>query len=295
VWADVARHYHLDPTWRTISGYSLGGLGTFKLAEQFPDLFSRAVAIVGSPGTPVSAVPQSEELASLRNIPIMVWDVVPVDELNPYSELNVLALQRLGYRYDYLAFPGEHLTPAVNDDYSPAAAFLGTTRVEPDPAHVTYVYGKDALDGLVRSTGDFPRWGLVANHAYWLSDLRLRTFGDTCRGNPQPGCGSSGTVDATSSGFGLLDAVPSGPQPGGGVEAGGAAFPVLPYIEVKQTWAKPSRTPRKDTITLTATNIRSLTLDVSRARVGCHVDLHVTTDGPLDVTLAGCGRTLHFR
>ncbi|MDQ1694896.1 MAG: hypothetical protein QOJ03_249, partial [Frankiaceae bacterium] len=295
VWADVARHYPLDPTWRTISGYSLGGLGTFKLAEQFPDLFSRAVAIVGSPGTPVSAVPQSDELASLRNIPIMVWDVVPVDELNPYSELNVLALQKLGYRYDYLAFPGEHLTPAVNDDYSLAAAFLGTTRVDPDPAHVTYVYGEDTLDGLVRSTGDFPQWGLVADHAYWLSHLRLRTHGDTCRGNTQPGCGSTGTVDATSSGFGVVDPTPSGPQPGGGVETGGAAFPVLPYLEVKQTWAKPSRTPRKDTITLTATNIRSLTLDVSRARVGCHVDLHVTTDGPLDVTLAGCGRTLHFR
>ncbi|MDQ1705800.1 MAG: hypothetical protein QOF18_2166, partial [Frankiaceae bacterium] len=294
VWADVARHYHLDPTWRTIAGYSLGGLGTFKLAEQFPDLFSRAVAIVGSPGTPVSAVPQSDELASLRNIPIMVWDVVPVDELNPYSELNVLALQKLGYRYDYLAFPGEHLTPAVNDDYAPAAAFLGTTRIDPDPAHITYVYGKDTLDGLVRSTGDFPKWGLVADHAYWLTDLELRTQGTSCRGNPQPGCGSTGRVDAVSNGFPRLDPKPSGPQPGAGVETGGAAFPVLPYTEVKQTWGAPPPAPRVDAITLDVSNLRQLSIDVSRAHVDCHVHLYVTTDGPLNVILTGCGRALHF-
>ena len=294
VWADIARHYHLDPTWRTIAGYSLGGLGTFKLAEQFPDLFSRAVAIVGSPGTPVSAVPQSDELASLRNIPTMIWDVIPVDELNPYSEINVVAMQKLGYRYDYLAFPGEHLTPAVNDDYAPAATFLGTARVDPNPAHITYVYGKDTLDGLFRSTGDFPKWGVVADHAYWLSGLVLRTTGKTCRGNAQPGCGSTGSVDAVSSGFGQSDPTASGPQPGAGVQTGGSLFPVLPYTEVKQTWTSAPRAPRADAITLNSTNLRALTVDVRRARVDCAVSLHVTSDGPLDVTLAGCGRTLHF-
>ncbi|HET7667099.1 MAG TPA: hypothetical protein VFK56_13725, partial [Mycobacterium sp.] len=229
VWADVARHYDLDPRWRTIAGYSLGGLGTFKLAEQFPDLFSRAVAIVGSPGTAVNAVPQSAELASLRNIPVMVWDVVPVDELNPYSEANVAALQKLGYRYDYLAFPGEHLTPAINDNYLEAAAFLGTARVDPDPAHITYVYAQDSLDGLVRSTGDFPKWGLVADHAYWLSDLQPRDSGTSCRDSQAPGCGTTARVDAVSAGFGVDDPTASGPEPGAGVQTDGAAFPVLPY------------------------------------------------------------------
>src|SRR6266480_4225812 len=32
VWADVARRYRLDPAWSAITGYSMGGLGTFKLA-----------------------------------------------------------------------------------------------------------------------------------------------------------------------------------------------------------------------------------------------------------------------
>jgi pimeloyl-ACP methyl ester carboxylesterase len=295
VWADVARHYRLDPTWRTIAGYSLGGLGTYKLAEQFPDLFSRAVAIVGSPGTPVSQVPESDELASLRNIPIMVWDVIPADELNPYSQANVLALQKLGYRYDYLQFPGEHLTPSINDEYAPAAAFLGTTRVNPDPARVTYVYGYDTLDGLDRATGDFPSYGVVADHAYWLSGLRLRTIAGTCRaGNTTWGCGASASVDAVSGGFGVADPVASGPQPGAGVLTGGALFPTLPYLEVKQTWAAAPKAARTDSLTITATNVKAMTINVTRARVDCKVALHVTTDGPLAITLAGCGRTLTY-
>jgi hypothetical protein len=42
VWADVARRYHLDPRRTAITGYSMGGFGTFKLAAQYPDLFARA-------------------------------------------------------------------------------------------------------------------------------------------------------------------------------------------------------------------------------------------------------------
>ncbi len=36
VWADVARHYRLDPARTSIAGYSMGGFGTFKLADTVP-------------------------------------------------------------------------------------------------------------------------------------------------------------------------------------------------------------------------------------------------------------------
>ena len=74
----------------------------------------------------------------------------------------------------------------------------------------------------------------------------------------------------------------------------GAAFPVLPYLEVKQTWGTAPQHARTDDITVTAANLAALTIDVARAHVDCGVTLHVTTDGPLSVTLAGCSRTLHF-
>ena len=50
VWADVARRYRLDPGWTAISGYSMGGYGTYKFATQYPDLFARANPVVGPPG-----------------------------------------------------------------------------------------------------------------------------------------------------------------------------------------------------------------------------------------------------
>ena len=45
-WADLARHYRLDPGATAISGYSMGGGGTFKLAQRWPDLFARGDAVV---------------------------------------------------------------------------------------------------------------------------------------------------------------------------------------------------------------------------------------------------------
>ena len=90
----------------------------------------------------------------------------------------------------------------------------------------------------------------------------------------------------------MADPVASGPQPGAGVATGGALAPALPYGELKQTWAEPAQVPRADTIDITATNLATVTIDVARARVGCGVRLNVTGDGPLAVTLTGCGRVV---
>ena len=49
VWADVAAHYKLDPSFTDIAGYSMGGYGTYKFTSQFPDLFARAQPTVGPP------------------------------------------------------------------------------------------------------------------------------------------------------------------------------------------------------------------------------------------------------
>jgi hypothetical protein len=77
VWADVAPHYHLDPHWTEIAGYSMGGYGTFKLTGQFPDLFAKDQPTVGT-SADTSLVP------SLRNIPVLMWNVA-TDELVPPS------------------------------------------------------------------------------------------------------------------------------------------------------------------------------------------------------------------
>ena len=85
VWADVARRYRLDQRWTAISGYSMGGYGTYKFATQYPDLFARANPVVGPPGLGIWVPPAPPQpggdksntnrmLASVRNIPFLIWN-----------------------------------------------------------------------------------------------------------------------------------------------------------------------------------------------------------------------------
>jgi hypothetical protein len=268
VWADVASRYQLDPDWTVVTGYSMGGFGTFKLAEQFPDLFAKAQATVG-------ASANNNLIPSLRNIPFLMWNMA-VDELVPEATYlpTAQALDGAGYRYELDVFaPGDHLTLAVNDQYAPAADFLGTTRVDRNPPHVTYV---------VDPALDYPNLGFVADHAYWLSGLRTRAAG-----------AALGNIDVFSHGFASGDPAASATQHGSGTLTGGTV-PAIAFTSQSKTWGPAPAIPAADQLDITAVNVSSVTVDVSRARVDCSVSLHVTTDGPLTVNLAGCGRTVSF-
>ncbi len=288
VWADVAAHYKLNPDWTSISGYSMGGYGTYKFATQYPDLFAKAQPVVGPPGLGVWVPPAPVEpggdssntnfmLPSVRNIPFLIWDAV-TDELVPYAGVvdQANTFDQLGYRYEFDSFaPADHLTLAINDEYQPAANFLGTTTVDRNPAHVTYV---------VNPTMDFPEMGAPANHAYWLSGLTLR---DSSGSTPR------GTIDVRSEGFGVSDPVAGATQHGAGALTGGT-LPAIAYTSQSKQWGPALPALRRDRLDINAQNISAVTIDPSRAHVSCGAALNVQTDGPLSVTLAGCGRTETF-
>ena len=272
VWADVARLYRLDPDWVAITGYSMGGYGTFKLAEQFPDLFAKAQPTVGASG-------DNNLVASLRNIPFLMWNSA-VDELVPPTSYEPTArkLDALGYRYELDVFaPSEHLTLAINDQFQPAADFLAVTKVNRDPAHVTYV---------VDPTIDYPALGFVGDHAYWLSGATIRDTTPPLSGHAQ------GTIDAISYGFGSGDPTPSGTQVGGGTLTGGNLPAPLLFTSQLQTWGPAPGVPRARRLDLVARNIAAITVNVRRAKIGCHPDVHVDTDGPITITLDRCRRTI---
>ena len=264
--ADVAAHYHLDPSQAALTGYSMGGIGTFQLGEQFPDLFGKAFSISGTDDTGMPG--------NLRNLPILMWNMV-ADEEVPIDgpEQTARNLDGLGYRYELDEFsPGEHNTFALNDEYGPAAAFLASDPLDRDPPHVTF---------SIDPTFDFPKWGLRADHAYWLSDLRVRSTA------------ANGTIDAVSHGIGLGDPTPSGTQHGTGVLTGGL-IPAIGYVRQYQTWGPVPQGPRSDAIDLKATNLSTVTIDPQRAGVDCGVKVNVVSDGPIAVTIAGCRRTAEF-
>ncbi len=289
VWADVARRYRLDPTWTAISGYSMGGYGTYKFATQYPDLFAKANPVVGPPTLGITVTGEDstggEEtntgpmLPSVRHIPFLMW-VGSADQLVPITGTTAHAqrFDDLGYRYVFDVFsPAEHLTLATKDQYAPAAEFLGDTRLDRDPAHVTYVLNPKM---------DFPEAGTVGDHAYWLSGMKVRDgSGDAPRG----------FVDVVSEGFGVTDPEPGATAPGAGTLTGGGPFPpALTYVERRKGWGAAGSAPVANRLRIQATNVSALTVNVERARVSCDVDVEVDSDGPLSVRLDGCSRTLEF-
>jgi hypothetical protein len=278
VWADVARHYRLDGRRASIAGYSMGGYGTWKLAGQYPDLFSRAQPTVGPTVLGSFARTDTVHLVpSLRHIPVLSWlgagdGSVPLNATLP----NTQELDRLGYRYELdvfrpfnILFVPDHYVLAFNDGYQAAADFLGDPLVRRNPARVTYAYNPD---------WDFAQTGTVAGHAYWLSGLRLRsTAGDA----------PIGRIDVRSHGFGTGDP-PAGPtEHGPGALTGGALGP-LAYDFERKAWGETPTAAVADRLDIEAVNVAAVTIDPRRAQVSCRTELNVNSDGPIHVTLAGC-------
>src|SRR5205807_6076349 len=178
MWNDIARHYRLNPDVADVTGYSMGGGGTYRLGSKWPDLCARAFPIVGPPTS-------SDSFASLRNIPVRAWYGQNDELVGPeMSEEAFANASGAGIRYDHWVFtPAGHITEGNNDEYAPAAAFFGAATVDRNPAHVTYV-----VDPSTDSKADG-----ATDHAYWLSGMTVRT------------AGAAGTVDAVSHGFGVGD------------------------------------------------------------------------------------------
>ncbi|MDB5039698.1 MAG: putative penicillin acylase [Candidatus Eremiobacteraeota bacterium] len=278
VWADVAARYKLDPHYTAIDGYSMGGYGSFKLSTSYPDLFARAHTLVGTVaaqtdyngGPPVTGVMTEipRMLPSLRNVPIMMF-YAGQDELVPIGGSTELqqSIDALHYRYEWDVFnPAEHLTIFTLPIFDRDAAFLGEARVDPNPAHVTFVYNPVWND---------PQHGLMNDHAYWLSEIKLRD-----------GSGSAplGTIDVRSEAFGQADPLASAETPvAGTVPAAGTS-----YQGFTRTWANPASARTADALDISATNIASVTINPQRARIDCRAALHIATDGALTVQITGC-------
>jgi hypothetical protein len=252
VWADVARRYPLDPEWVASSGYSMGGIGTYRLLERWPDLFARGAPIVGYES-------DEEHLPSLRHIPLMAWNAGQDELVNPaLYEPTTAELNELGLRFIADVFsPAGHITLGANDEFGPQADFLGEHRVDRDPAHVTYVVspGRDSARALA-----------VADHAYWLSGLSVRSQG-------------RGTIDARSEAFGTGDPPVVKDPPSAGTLTGGQR--PLAYTRRSQSWGDAPATARQNALNLTLTNIGAATVTGPRARL--------SGDEPLRVRLQSDG------
>ena len=263
VWADVARRYPLDPDWTSISGYSMGGFGTWRLSTRYPDLFARSMPIVAG------GREYDDKLVSLRNVPVMYWTGA-LDELQPVAntEPTVMEMLALGLRIDARRFETwDHLSASSNDYYAPGVEFLGAARVERNPAHVSYA---------MNTSEDFARSNVVASAAYWLSNLTLK----------DPAL-AQGSIDVISGGYGLADPVVIPTVQSNDVYMGGYLEPTL-FTRRLIEWQPAVAVPVQDKLVIKASNIATVTIDALRAKVSCKAVLEVESDVQIVVTLKGC-------
>lgn len=304
-WADLARRFRLDSTKTAMSGFSSGAYSANKLSITFPDVFGKAFICDGldvAPSFPTqngvadklpadtttvheagSAI--SPLLASRRNQPVMEW-AGSTDDFIPYNITRTRADIYAAGDYDYEfvtwhSIAAEHLTMCNNGTWDVLTGWLGDMKRVENPARVTYV-----RNPLM----DDPSAGLVGDRAYWVSGIETRDR-------------ALGTIDVTSGGLGVgAPTVPpvgientSIPSDGVHLATGydrpdhRSQVPVNPYTREHRKLGPPAPQAVADTLTVVARNIRSIVIDVSRAGVTCAPKLDVSSDGPLSVTLLGCG------
>jgi hypothetical protein len=300
VWADVARHYTLDPTRPAITGGSGGGHGAYRIGLLWPHLFASDLPLVPgmcrglwtgvycTGGYETVLAHWAENARNLRIFQIadsaseltfypgtvQLVQGLPGDGFNSFEEL--------GYAYRLWSLASDHVLAAAVYP-GPVTEFLGEFQIDPTPFHVTYVR---------MPSNDVAEIGLIHNRAYWLSGIELRDpnvsgpAGLPCftvHGQP---CAplSRGVIDAISLGFGKSD--PTSTQY---VTPGVTSGPVPdPYVETRRVYNEPGIVPVENRITIKATNIGSLTIDPAAAHVNCNVKLDVDSDGPIDIKLLGC-------
>jgi dienelactone hydrolase len=172
-WNDAAGHYAVDFDRVTIGGYSMGGIGTHRLASKWPDLFARGYSIAGSLGGENTDEAFGDDLyknqeriaINQRHVPLLIWQG-PADELAPFPlAFNYHQhLRDLGLRHEFDFFPAaDHLSFGYLDEWGPAAEFLDGATVERRPPRITY----RRVPELDNDTLD-----LVHDRVYWVSGIR---------------------------------------------------------------------------------------------------------------------------
>jgi poly(3-hydroxybutyrate) depolymerase len=117
----VRAHYAIDPTRVLVTGYSMGGRGTWYMASRHPDVFTGAIVMAGSPG--------DTDLESLPAVPLYLINS-PEDEVIPFeaAEDAYLALAERGHVIEMRVLPGiKHYSMGA---YVPALRLAGRWMLE---------------------------------------------------------------------------------------------------------------------------------------------------------------------
>ena len=186
VWHQLASDYNLDPDATVISGYSMGGFASYKLALEYPALFAQSMPLegpivcgervigevntnAGSAGQCTSDGNTTPLVVNGKWIPyVMTYGAL--DELVPFTGgvEQVEAFNKLGYRYYAVLYPAEdHLVFATQNDFAPATSQLGHLERVHNPGSFTFTWYPDLVA---------PSLGIGPTGDYWVSGLAARSL-----------------------------------------------------------------------------------------------------------------------
>ena len=277
---DVLKTYDIDRDRVFAGGYSQGGYSTYRFASLHPDMFAGAVDWVGFTGDAANGNPAGTHytagavgnaidlIPNLLNVPtVMLYS--GEDELVQANQAAAIdaafAATDNVYRY-YFHPAAEHLTYAGLDDWRKESAYTADFKLQRNPPRV--VFGTAPFL-------DSPDYGLIHDHAYWIS--KLRTSG---------GEKDYGTVDLTSAGCG-------GTVPVLATSAGQGTDPV-PWTSDDQHVASTKPIAAAPTLTGTLTGVSSVMIDVKRTCLDRKpISYDITSDVPVTIAFTD-GRKLRI-
>lgn len=241
---DAERSYPVDRDREFISGYSMGGYGTYRLAELHPDRFAGFIDWVGWSdclnGTPAAGAcpdgPDSNPLDYVRNLRWVPGGLIYAGADEAVHATTAAGLQKAfaatGYPYQWWFHPAaEHGSFGWFDDWRKESLYTANMALVRNPPRVTYRYDPSL---------DAPDYGLVHDHAYWVSRLRTAHTG-------------SGDVDLTTQACGGSLPVTA--------ETTGAGRDPVPWISKGADAVGSTPLPRAARVTGTLNNVAALTVD----------------------------------
>jgi predicted esterase len=291
VWHQLAQAYDLSPDATVMSGYSMGGWASYKLPEEYPDLFAQSMPLEGpvicgervygpigsaaGAGQCTSDGDSTPLIVNLRWIPyVMTYGAI--DELVPFAggQEQIAQFRNLGYRFYAVDYPAEdHMVFSLQNDFTPADSQLGSLNRTQDPGSFTFTWYPNLVQ-TVDHAGQAGEIGPTSD--YWISGLAGRNTA----------AGQLATVTASSSAIRQTVEKPS-------EHFGVSALPEpTPAVTDSQTWTPAGNTAVSQALSLSFQNVARAAVDTVRGGLTC-ATIRATTDGPTALTLTALRRGRH--
>lgn len=298
---DAIARFAVDTDRISLGGYSMGGLGIYRLATMFPDRWATVVAWAGASseytgnyltepagiasfggGNKMAYGDFVHHMGNARYIPMLLLTGTN-DEMLPLTGQMAphRALDALDYRYRVDLYAGYgHLAWGAFDVWTDAREWIGRKSRTALPREVRYQWSDSIADPATSAL-----LGIDYGNAWWVRDLERRDADPTDPEDPY----RYGSITATSeaiveSPYQVVRSTTPQPEP-------------HPHVRTGIEWAEPdppvAPPSAANVLHVDLTNVRAATIDVPGAKLhpaGLQVKLR--TDGTGVVHLLGDFRRL---